>query len=383
MSWEMVKLGDVCEIIAGQSPESIFYNKEGEGKPFFQGKADFNEDYPTVRYFTSKVTKLARKNDILLSVRAPVGPTNICNLEACIGRGLASIRANKNIFYKYIYFHFKVIERKLSQTGNGSTFSAITTTDVKNIQIPLPPLSTQKRIAEILDKADALRKADRQLLKHYDNLAQSLFIAMFGDPVKNEKGWEVKSADDYLEKLTVGVVVKPASYYVDKGVIALRSLNIKPNEIDKNNFVYFSKEMNDTVLSKSILKEGDVVFVRTGNTGTAAIIPRELSGCNCIDLIITRAKREIINPKYLVFFFNSDLGKKIVESKEVGGIQKHFNTGTLRLLKIPVPPIALQNRFAEQIQNIEQQKEKVKAQLLASEHLFQALLKQAFNGGLN
>ncbi|RYF11086.1 MAG: restriction endonuclease subunit S, partial [Flavobacteriales bacterium] len=199
MSWQRVKLSEISNVIAGQSPESIFYNKDGIGKPFFQGKADFNDDFPSVRYYTSKVTKTANINDILLSVRAPVGPTNICTIDACIGRGLAAIRVGEHLYYKFLYHYFKSIERKLSASGNGSTFSAITTNDVKNILVPLPPLAIQKQIAEILDKADALRKKDVELLKHYDALAQSLFINMFGDPVRNEKGWEVKRIKELLE----------------------------------------------------------------------------------------------------------------------------------------------------------------------------------------
>jgi restriction endonuclease S subunit len=112
-NWELVKLGDVCEVIAGQSPESSFYNKNGDGTPFFQGKADFTDTYPEVRYYTQKVTKLAQENDILLSVRAPVGPTNICNVDSCIGRGLSAIRSKESTYFKYVYYHFKSIEKKL------------------------------------------------------------------------------------------------------------------------------------------------------------------------------------------------------------------------------------------------------------------------------
>ncbi|MBK9459725.1 MAG: restriction endonuclease subunit S [Sphingobacteriales bacterium] len=200
MSWEMVQLSTVAEIIAGQSPESKFYNDKGEGIPFFQGKADFRDDYPIVRYWCTQPTKIAKPMDILMSVRAPVGPTNICDIEACIGRGLAAIRTGEKLDYKYLYFYFKTIEAKLASQGNGSTFSAITASVIKEIQIPLPPLHIQKKIAQILDTADALKRKDQQLLKKYDELAQAIFIDMFGDPVKNEKGWEVKKIEKMVKK---------------------------------------------------------------------------------------------------------------------------------------------------------------------------------------
>jgi len=138
MSWEKVKLSDVCEIIAGKSPPSLTYNNSGIGLPFFQGKADFGDNYPKVRMWCSEPNKISKPKDILLSVRAPVGPTNLCNVESCIGRGLAAIRSNGKTDSKYVYYYFKSIEPVLSTKGNGSTFSAITIGDVKDLQIPLP-----------------------------------------------------------------------------------------------------------------------------------------------------------------------------------------------------------------------------------------------------
>lgn len=255
--------------------------------------------------------------------------------------------------------------------------------NILNIQIPLPLLSDQIRIAEILSQAESLIAQRKQSISLLDELLKSTFLEMFGDPVKNEKEWEMMSGEKYLDKLTVGVVIKPASHYVDKGIIALRSLNIKPNRIDLNNLVYFSKESNEKELAKSILRTGDVVFVRTGVTGTAAIIPKELDGCNCIDLIITRPKEKTINPKYLVFFFNSDIGKRIVLSKQVGGIQQHFNIGAMKSLRIPIPPLDLQTKFANIVEKVEALKTQYQQSLTELENMYGVLSQKAFKGELN
>jgi type I restriction enzyme S subunit len=145
--------------------------------------------------------------------------------------------------------------------------------------------------------------------------------------------------------------------------------------------VYFAKESHQGSLAKSILKEGDVVFVRTGLTGTAAIIPKELDGCNCIDLIITRPKENILNQLYLVFFFNSDFGKRLVSEKEVGGIQKHFNIGAIKKLKIPIPSLQLQTQFAQIVEKTEALKAQYTAHLQELEQLYGALSQRAFRGG--
>ena len=186
---EEVNLADVCDIIAGQSPPSSTYNQEGNGVPFFQGKADFGEIYPTVRYWCNSPKKMSKPDDILFSVRAPVGPTNINNITACIGRGLAAIRCN-NIERNYLLHYLRGNEEKIASLGSGSTFKAITIGTLKEIKIPLPPLDQQKKIAAILDAADTYRQKTKALIEKYDELTQSLFLDMFGDPVSNPMEWD-------------------------------------------------------------------------------------------------------------------------------------------------------------------------------------------------
>ena len=110
---EHFKLKDCCAIIAGQSPESKYYNTDGIGIPFFQGKADFGDLYPTVRVYCSNPLRIAEKDDILLSVRAPVGPTNLSPGHVCIGRGLTAIRPGKSLELKYLLYFFKYFEAQL------------------------------------------------------------------------------------------------------------------------------------------------------------------------------------------------------------------------------------------------------------------------------
>lgn len=284
-------------------------------------------------------------------------------------------------FFMYV-LQSKIFTNQLRKLITGSAQLNFGPSHIKQIQIPLPPLPVQQKIAAILDAADAYRQKTKALIEKYDQLAQSLFLEMFGDPVRNEKGWEVKAGEEYCSEITVGVVIKPASYYVEEGVVALRSLNIKPNAFDLSNLVYFSKESHSTQLKKSILNESDIVIVRTGNTGTAAVIPESLSNSNCIDLIIVRPNKMIVNPKYITYLINSKPGKKLVSGKEVGGIQKHFNIGSFKKLLLPIPPKEIQDQFVESINIIDQQRLKLEISMIKSEELFQSLLQKAFNGDL-
>ena len=181
--WPIKTLGDVCEVIAGQSPEGKFYNKEGKGVPFYQGKKDFAERVlgsPTT--WTTEVTKLSRVGDILMSVRAPVGPVNLCPIEACIGRGLAAIRPSSKTDTDFIYYYLESIQSEIAGT-EGAVFASINMSQIANLRCPVPPLEEQKRIVARLD---SMRAKTSEMAAAYDakltaakNLRQSILKAAF------------------------------------------------------------------------------------------------------------------------------------------------------------------------------------------------------------
>lgn len=140
----------MCEIIAGQSPPGETYRKSPEGLPFFQGKADFGQRYPVARTWCVAPTKIALPGDILISVRAPVGPTNVADVKCCVGRGVAAIRTGGYADRDFILAVLRFYEDTLRKLGSGSTFEAIKRDDLELLEIPLPPLPEQKRIAAIL-----------------------------------------------------------------------------------------------------------------------------------------------------------------------------------------------------------------------------------------
>ncbi len=149
--WPMVKLGEVCEVIAGQSPNGKHYNTSGQGMPFFQGKTEFTEKWLGIpNKWTTQITKIAEVNDIVISVRAPVGPVNIVNQKICIGRGLAAIRASQQLNYQFLFYLLQQMESKI-QGNMGATFASINRNDIQQIQILLPPLAVQEEIVAEVD----------------------------------------------------------------------------------------------------------------------------------------------------------------------------------------------------------------------------------------
>lgn len=163
-TWEEKKLGDVCDVIAGQSPKSEFYNEEKIGFPFYQGKKEFSDLYigfPKV--WTDNPTKIAEKDDILMSVRAPVGPVNLSRGECCIGRGLAAIRCKKEVYHLFLFFYLKSVE-KILLGHDGTVFDSISRGEICNISLKIPPKEVQLKIVA---KIEQLQSQTQELEKIY------------------------------------------------------------------------------------------------------------------------------------------------------------------------------------------------------------------------
>jgi len=181
--WERKRLGEVCELIMGQSPPGSTYIDKPEGLPFFQGKADFSNYFPKVRVWCTQPIKIAEQGDILISVRAPVGPVNINNSKCCIGRGLAAIRCKDKAISWFIFWYLRFNEAQIALTGSGSTFGAITRNDLINFQIPLPSIEEQKCIAaklkEKMAEVKKLRTSIEKQLEAMNALPQAILRKAF------------------------------------------------------------------------------------------------------------------------------------------------------------------------------------------------------------
>ena len=150
--WVWTTLKEISEIILGQSPPSSTYNTDGEGLPFYQGKLEFGKLYPTPRKWCTAPKKFAKKGDVFISIRAPVGPTNLCPEKSAVGRGLAAIRGLDGIQPFFILHLLRRFENEIASRGTGTTFKAITGNQLKNFEIPLPPLPEQKQIVSELER---------------------------------------------------------------------------------------------------------------------------------------------------------------------------------------------------------------------------------------
>ena len=195
-----VQLKDVCVINMGQSPDSNSYNDCGEGLPFFQGNADFGEMYPVTRKWCSSPTKIASENDILISVRAPIGALNYAKESCCIGRGLAALTPNKSkVSPAFIFWLLKSKNEELNSKGTGSTFKAIGRKVLEETLIPNISLGEQIVCAKALEKIYYIMQTCQQQLQKLDDLVKARFVELFGDCVLNTKSWNTKRLGDIAE----------------------------------------------------------------------------------------------------------------------------------------------------------------------------------------
>ncbi len=178
--WEMVKLGEVCEVISGQSPKGEFYNTNCDGLAFYQGKTEFTEmKIGAPKKWTTQVTKEAFENDILMSVRAPVGPVNFATQHCCIGRGLAAIRVGDKVENVFVFNYLKSIQDKIKGSG-GAVFDSINRQQISELQIPLPPLSVQQEIVTQIEAEQEMVDGNKKLIEIYEQKIKDKIGAVWG-----------------------------------------------------------------------------------------------------------------------------------------------------------------------------------------------------------
>ena len=388
MKWNMISTGDIALRKGGSVDPKKHQDEVFElySIPAFDAGAP--EVVAGSAIGSSK--KAVQPNDVMISRIVPhirracvVGPAKG---HRQIASGEWIIFRDERIWPKYLRWQLvgDVFHSAFMRTvsGVGGSLLRARPAEVFKIQIPLPPLAEQKRIARILDAADALRAKRREALAQLDTLLQSTFIDMFGDPVTNPMGWEMVNGGRVSRRLTVGIVVKPASYCQPTGVPAIRSLNVRTNKIEIASLVYVSAENNEGRLKKTRVWKDDVLLVRSGQPGTAAVVPAELDGVNAIDILILTPDQHVSHPVYLSNYFNSAGGKRMVLGAQRGQIQKHLNVGSLRSAPIPLPPLDLQCRFSAIVESVECQKASQRAHLDELDTLFASLQSRAFRGDL-
>jgi type I restriction enzyme, S subunit len=355
-SWSLARLDEAVDVILGQSPPGDTYNGDGLGLPFFQGKAEFGSIYPTVRKWCNSPMKIAEPEDILISVRAPVGPTNLCPERACIGRGLAAVRALAGMPTRYILYALRASEPEIAREATGSTFSAISGDQLRAHLIPIAPLPEQKRIvAEIEKQFTRLDDAVKALKRVQANLkryrASVLKAACEGRLVPFKPGDKACLRDVLREPLANGR--SPASTPTGAPILRLTSMHTDNIDLAEVRFGGLSKEQQQ----QFAVKLGDI-FVSRGNgsirfVGRASMVAIEPQGPVAFPdtMIRVRVREEACDPNYFLYVWNSDFVRSQIErtARTTAGIYK-ISQADIERIAIPLPSLAVQRKIVAALQ---------------------------------
>lgn len=287
-----------------------------------------------------------------------------------------------NLSVRYLFYFLDNYLETLREKAIGGVIKYIKLENLSDAQIPLPPLPIQKRIAEILDTADALRRKDQELLKKYDELAQAIFIDMFGDPVKYEKEWEVKRLGECTNKIQIGPFGTQLheSDYIPNGIPVINPMHINDLKIKPNYKYAISKEKYDE-LSQYHLSLDDVILARRGEMGRCAIVKEKGFICGTGSLFIT-VNRQYLEPLFLVYLLSRKSTRIALENASAGTTMSNLNKDIINNFKIAVPPIEMQKDFATAIRLSEDSVLLTFRQSENSDLLFKNLIQKAFTGEL-
>ena len=348
--WPRVALGDISEIISGQSPEGEYYNETGDGLPFYQGKTEFTEKYlADPRKWTTQITKVAEKDDILMSVRAPVGPVNIATQKICIGRGLAAIRPIQAfILLEFLFSYLKTIEAEI--TGNsGAVFPSINRNDIANLQIPLPPLDIQRQIVDEIAACQRIIDGARQVVEAWKpDLELELEQERKSAGVE---AWEVVKLGDVCSLVQYGL-----SSPLNTGCHGYKTFRM--NEIihgimhDNGTMKY--ADISASEFEKFKLNFKDLLFNRTnsfelfGKTGIFLLTGDYTFASYLIRLTINKDKAL---PEFISTFMNTEWFQKNIKLYATQAIgQSNINATNLKQFELPIPPVSVQRAIIERIE---------------------------------
>lgn len=390
-SVETTILSDVADLIMGQSPPSSTYNDGGEGLPFFQGKTDFGFRHPVARLFCNAPRKIAQPNDILISVRAPVGPTNIADRRCCIGRGLAAIRP-RDIDGDFLFFNLRYIEKFIASLGSGSTFHAINKSQLAAVEVNPHKfgLPDQRKIAGVLGVVQRAMEQQERLIALTTELKKTLLRKLFtaglrGEPQKQTdigpvpESWEVVTLEDAAVAFDYGTSVK--CEHGKAGVPVLRIPNVVGGSIDLSDLKYGQPKRSE--LEQLRLQGGDLLFVRTNgvleNAGRCALYRGELDGCYFASYLIrVRVDSSKVLPAFVNEYARTERGRSFLSGRAIRTADGKFNinSGTLKQVLLPLPSIEEQKKAVRQLDLVERKlklHERKHATLTA---LFRTLLHQ-------
>ena len=372
--WKEQELGDICKITMGQSPSSSCYNDNFQGIPLVQGNADIYKRITAPRFYTSEITKKCEVNDIIMSVRAPVGTISLANQECCIGRGVCSMKAS--LSQKYLYQILLNQEDKWGRISQGSTFESINSSDIKELKLKIPKVQEQEKIASFLTKVDSLIEKQGEKVKNFELYKKGMMQKIFSQEIRFKDNnrcdypkWEekkLKSICTINQGLQIAISERFSEYkngryfYITNEFLKVGS--------DKK---YYINNPNESVLCK----ENDILMTRTGNTGK---VVTNVSGAFHNNFFKVNYNRKLIIKGYIYYYLIYDKTQKIIRRLAGSSTIPDLNHNDFYNIKMNIPNLEEQIKIAKCLSNIDTILDKESKKLEELKEWKKGLLQQMF-----
>ena len=402
MSWQQSTIDEACLLVTDgthYTPPDV-----GQGIPFLTVKDCSNDghidlvgcSHITEDEFakTERGNSAPKRGDVLFSKDGTVGKVYVVDTRETFAvlSSLAILRPDASrldaSYFGWVLKTDSCLDQA-SQSKTGSAIRRIILKDLKRVRFPLPPLAEQKRIAAILDAADAVRAKRREALAQLDTLIQSTFLDMFGDPVTNPMGWHVGRLEDYFSETRAGTCCGPFGSalkkheYVEDGIPVWGIDNVKPNQFIQERSLFITPA-KFAQLRRYSVEPGDILISRAGTVGRMCVavptVEQSIIGSNLIRLTLNPGA---MLPVYVTCLYTF-CGERLPGLRASGDDKSYsfLNTTRLKSLVVPLPPLNLQHRFAAIVHSVEQQKTGQRAHLVELDTLFASLQSRAFRGDL-
>ena len=374
-NWEYKKLGDVATFINGYPFKPSEW--KSEGCPIIRIQ-NLNNPLVAYNYYDKPLDEryIVKSGDVLISWSGTLGVYEWSGEKAFLNQHIFKVLFNKGEINKS-FFKYVVSSRiqEMKSKVHGITMQHITKGDFDKTKVPVPPLDEQSRIVAELDLLTGIIDKQDAQLKELDNLAQAIFYDMFGDPIENPKGWEIKRLGEVCD-VRDGTHDSPD--YVEDGYPLVTSKNVVDGKISFENVNYINEADFISISKRSKVDDGDIIMPMIGTIGKPVIVSktREFAIKN-VALIKFYEDGSVMNV-FIRSIISSDSFDAYMKTKNKGGTQKFIALGDIRKLNIPIPPLALQQSFAEKIQSIEKQKETIRASIADTQKLLDYTMDKYF-----
>lgn len=370
----------------GQAPKGDSYNDSQTGLPLIAGAGDFAGALPSPKKYTTAPGKVCEAGDIILGIRASIGDRVWSDGEYCLGRGVAGLRAESALDSKYLWHWLGFNAQRIAAKGRGATFLQVTRKDIADLEIALPALTEQRRIAAMLDEVDALRSKCRVIGAHIDDLTQSIFVQMFGDPVRNPMRWQRVELGMLSNQGLRNGAYFPKHAYKPDGIEMAHMSDVFYDRVSRGNL----KRVRATAqeIRKYLATGDDILIARRslnyGGAGKPCLVPASAEPLLFeSSLIRFSPDQRLVTPSYIFHllkdpYFRRSVMSKIITGTTIFGVSQ----SNLSRLEVPLPPLDLQDKFAAALDRQAGVKNPTDKMGVLVDELFASVESRAFSGQL-